>query len=158
MKFTKKQTETYVLSELKDLDPVTVYVTNYEPEKGKVVIECFDGCWSYYWGAMGAGRTLQQFFLKAGNDYLITKFLGAKSMQTDFEEINDIAHKKGFADLVVTSDVEIAWQADLMGKCFGPDWMIELPRCESSDYHWLNKIVNVIKAAFNEEVKPCQET
>lgn len=53
MKITKQQTETYVLTDLDRLDPVTVYVTNYSIGKGKIVIDCFGDAWTSYWGGYG---------------------------------------------------------------------------------------------------------
>ncbi len=148
MKTTKNQTETYVLTKLDRLDPVTVYVTNYEPGQGKIVIECFGSAWAYFWGGMG-DKTLQQFFVTCDNDYILNKLLD-ETRQTDFDEINDLAQKKGFS-ICVDSDVEMAWQAEEMAECFGPEWYMDLPRCNTSDYGYLGRIVTAIKGAFHEE-------
>ena len=150
MKLAKRRTETYILTALHKLDPVTVYVTNYELGKGKIVIECFGDAWAFYWGAMGP-NTLQEFFIGADNSYLLGKFL-SETEQTDFDEINEIAHKRGFEDLCVSNEVELAMAANEMAECFGEDWYMDLPRRSTDEYQYLSRIVNAIKGAFSNEL------
>lgn len=154
MKVEKSLTDTYVLHGLKDLDPVTVFVTNYELGKGKLVIECFGDAWANYWGAMG-DRTLQEFVLKAENDYLLRKLL-KQTRQTDFDEINEQAQKRGF-DFCVTSDIEVAMCYKDMSACFGDDWMLDLPQCHTQEYKYLSKILNAVKAAFSYYQQPAKQ-
>ena len=139
----------YVISNIEGLDAITVYVTDYKLGQGKIVIECFNEVWSYYWGAMG-DCNLTEFFISADNDYLLGKMLN-ETMQTDFEEINDTAHKRGF-DICVTSDVEIAMSSQEMDECFGTDWPIDLPRCHTREYKYLSRIINVVRSALAKEV------
>ncbi|PUB80892.1 MAG: hypothetical protein DBP02_19810 [gamma proteobacterium symbiont of Ctena orbiculata] len=150
MNIENRQTKTYILTDLDSLDPVTVYVTNYEPGRGKVVVECFGKAWAYFWGSMGE-LTLQQFFVSCNNDYILNKLL-EDTRQTDFEEINNIAHKNGSL-LCVSSDIEVALAADEMSNLFGPDWFMDLPTCNTSEYVYLGRIVNAIKEAFTEELR-----
>ena len=145
MKIVIQETETYVLTDLVSLDPVTVYVTNYVPGQGKIVIECYCSSWAAYWGGMGEA-TLQEFLLTCENDYILGKLL-KQTCQTNFDEINEIARKRGFS-LAVTNDVEVAMQAEDMSECFGPDWYMDLPQCNTSEYEYVGRILNAIKAAF----------
>ncbi|MGM0562801.1 MAG: hypothetical protein ACQES2_00585 [Pseudomonadota bacterium] len=149
MNTEKRNTETYILTDLEGLDAVTVYATNYDLGRGKLVIECFGEAWAHYWGAMGE-RTLQEFVLKAENDYLAMKLV-REARQTDFEQINEDAQKRGFEEICVTNDVEIAMQSEEMADCFGEEWPMELPRCHTPEYRYLCKILNAVKAAFSEE-------
>lgn len=155
MTTTKTQTETYILTDLDRLDPVTVYVTNYAPGQGKMVIECYCDSWAVYWGGMGRA-TLQEFLLSCNNDYILSKLL-KKTRQTDFDKINDIAHNRGFS-LSVTSDVEIAMQAEDMRECFGPEWYMDLPTCITHEYEYVGRILNSIKAAFSDELQQAATT
>lgn len=148
MKTMKAKTETYLLSELDRLDPVTVYVTNYEPGKGKIVIECYGKCWTHYWGGM-SGKLLQEFFIGGDNEYLLGKLL-VTTTETDFEKIESLAKDRGF-DICATSDVELAMLAKEMYECFGPEWFLNLPSCETSESRYLGRIIDAIKLAFNEE-------
>lgn len=145
MDIQKKQTETYVLSKLERLDPVTVYVTNYNLGQGKIVIECFGEAWAYYWGSMG-DRTLQQFVLSADNAYLANKLVD-KTEQTDFDKIQEDAKKLG-SDICAASDVELAMQAEEMVAVFGDDWYMDLPTCSTSEYRYVCRILDAVKEAF----------
>jgi hypothetical protein len=150
MKFKKSKTETYIITDIDGLDPITVYVTNYKPGQGKLVIECFGTSWANYWPAMG-DCTLQDFVLKASNDYLARKMV-RQLRQTDFDKINDTAHKRGFADICVASDVEVAYSHRQMAACFGSDWMLDIPTCNTREYDWFCSILNSVKAAFHQEM------
>jgi hypothetical protein len=59
----------FVISEVKALDPVRVYIENYEPGKGRITISCYDAAWVGYWGAM-SGDTIEEFFKRNSADYL----------------------------------------------------------------------------------------
>lgn len=155
MKVDKQKPDTYILTNLKNLDPVTVYVTNYETGKGKIVIECFGSAWAFSWGGMGE-RSLQEFFISCNNDYILNKLLKTTT-QTDFDAINDAAKKKGF-DICVTSDVEVAMQYDQMTDCFGTDWFMDLPTCSTHEYKYLDGIVNAVKEAFKHECEVVAST
>ncbi len=129
---------------------MTVFVMNYKPGAGKIVIECFGKAWAYYWGGM-SGKTLQQFFITCDNGYILNKLI-ANTQQTDFDEINRVAQDKGLA-LHVESDVEVAMQPEDMVECFGADWYMDLPQCYTTEYHYLGKVVDVIKEAFSAELE-----
>lgn len=69
------------LTELKNLDPVTVIFENYEPGKGKIIIECYGRSWSSFWPAMGC--SIEEFFISCDDDYL------AKNLQYMSQTIDD---------------------------------------------------------------------
>ena len=150
----QRMTETYVISGAKNLDPVTVYVTNYAPGKGKLVIECDCEAWAYYWGAMG-DRNLQQFVLQANNHYLAGK-LSRTHHQTDFDAINDEARKFGI-ELGVISDVEVTMARDTMTEIYGSDWHMDLPQCYTSEYQHVCKILDAVKEAFITSLSPNED-
>ena len=60
------------LTDIKRLDPVSVFVDDIEPGKGKITIECYGKSWSSYWGGMSGG-TISSFFLSADSDYLANR-------------------------------------------------------------------------------------
>lgn len=57
------------LTELDNLDPISVILENYEPGKGKIIIECCGKSWSSFWSAM-SGRTVEEFFIRCDEGYL----------------------------------------------------------------------------------------
>jgi len=148
MKINKRETETYVLTDLEALDTVTVYVANYNLGSGQIVIECYCQSWAYYWGGMGE-KTLQEFFAGCDNNYILAKLLAGNTRETDFDLIHNESLKKGF-DICASSDVEIAMCAAEMRDCFGEEWMMDLPTKQSNDYRYLDRIVDAVKLAFNE--------
>lgn len=151
MEITKQEVDTYVLAGLERLDPVTVYVTNYEPGKGKIVIECYGKAWSCFWGGM-SGRNLQAFVLTCNNDYILGKMV-EETTQRDFDKINEIARKSGHS-FSVESEVEIAMMQNEMEECFGSEWYTDLPTCKTSEYNYLDRILDAVKAAFKQELCP----
>lgn len=146
MNTVKTTTETYIITHAHALDPITVYVTNYKPGQGKITIDCYGQAWTAYWGGMGE-QNLQQFFLSANNAYIAGKMLST-TQQTDFAEIKKRAAKRGFS-ISATNDTELALQANEMHKCFGPDWYMDLPTCNTPEYEYLCRIIEAIKQAFS---------
>ena len=57
------------ITEVPRLDPIRVYLENYEPGKGRITISCYDAAWVGYWGGMG-GRTVEKFFIDGDAEYL----------------------------------------------------------------------------------------
>ncbi|ELC9583472.1 TPA: hypothetical protein NKR04_004500 [Vibrio parahaemolyticus] len=58
------------LTELEDLDPITIYLEDFERSKGKITIDCWGKSWTAFWPAMGE-KTIAQFFCGCNSDYLI---------------------------------------------------------------------------------------
>lgn len=52
------------------LDPVTVILEDFEPGRGRIIIECYGTSWASSWSAM-SGRTVAQFVSDCGADYVI---------------------------------------------------------------------------------------
>ena len=149
MKIARKQTETYVLTDLPSLDQVTVYVTNYKEGVGKIVIECFGKAWSCYWSAMGKSN-IQQFFINCNNEYILNRII-LETHQTDFYEIGKVLCDNGFTETCVESDVQVVEAKDDIAECFGADWRIDLPRCHTDEYKYLGRIIDAVKIAFISE-------
>ena len=70
MKITQSTVVKLTLTDMDDLDPVTVVVEDICKGKGKIIIECFGKSWSAYWGGMGT-RTLSEFFVSCYDEYLV---------------------------------------------------------------------------------------
>lgn len=69
------------ITEAPNLDPIRVYVENYAPGKGRITISCYTRAWVGYWGAMGNGATIQEFFLRCDPDYLAGNMLCGSGLQ-----------------------------------------------------------------------------
>ena len=150
MKAIKSTTETYTVLDVDGLDPVTAYVSNPTKGAGKITITCFGKAWSAFWPAM-EDSLLQEFVVTADNEYIIGKMV-QETRQTDFEEINKRAEAAGFEDFYVDSDIEVHAAADVMSQVFGGEWYMDLPRCSTSECHYLSKILDAVKEAFRQEL------
>lgn len=76
------------VTDVENLDPVTIMLEDFEPGKGKIVIECWGRSWSSFWPAMG-GRTISEFFTSCNDDYLIRNLAPqTKTHEPDFEQFN----------------------------------------------------------------------
>ena len=66
--------EAFRITQLLDLDPVAVVLTDYSRGSGRVTIECYGAAWSTYFGAMG-DKTLREFLPSCSEDYLANRLL-----------------------------------------------------------------------------------
>lgn len=71
MKVATTQVTKLYLTELVNLDPVTVFLEDHEPGRGSITIRCHANSWAASWGAMGQDRKVAQFVRSCGADYLI---------------------------------------------------------------------------------------
>lgn len=61
------------------LDPIRVYIEDYEPGKGRITISCYDAAWVGYWGAM-SGKSIAEFFTSNDAGYLAGNLSSAASL------------------------------------------------------------------------------
>ncbi len=57
------------------LDPVTVFLEDFEPGRGQLTLVCWGRAWTHYWGAMGTRCRLRDFLLEASTCYLAGKLM-----------------------------------------------------------------------------------
>ena len=156
----------YTLTELDGLDPISIIVENFEPGKGKIIIECYGQAWSNYWGAM-SGKTIQEFFLTASNDYLVEKldYRLEATVPDDGPALLECA-KAQIKVLYDERDLEkdeaenllheveaylpygIEENALLLDRIFGDDWWIYLPTKPNHEYVYLCRIVDAVRECF----------
>ncbi|RYM59995.1 Uncharacterised protein [Serratia quinivorans] len=86
MKVTETKVQSIEITEVERLDPIRVMAENYEPGQGRITITCYGKAWTSAWFAMG-GDTVQAFFIRVSNDYLIGNF--APQMQSEVDDDND---------------------------------------------------------------------
>lgn len=163
------------ITDVPRLDPISVYLEDLGPERGKVTITCFDDSWTNFWGSMGKGRTVRDFFIGCDNGYLCSKFAsGLYSTVEDFDQITAHA-RKGIIDQrkesiayggSFTKDVaRELWDdaenlssyhtdlpetyADLMYKIFGDEWWHGLPQKPNYKYDYICRILDAVKEALS---------
>lgn len=93
MKIEEKLTKSIIVSELENLDPITIMIDEKGEGAAQITIKCWDKSWTAYWGGMGSG--VKQFFSRVDVCYLVNCFdrgirdstntLDTTSMQKVFE-------------------------------------------------------------------------
>lgn len=153
------------------LDPVEVIIENYGDGAGKILISCWGESWTGYWGSMGS--TVEEFFQRVDNGYLIGRMANYDSMVQDTDEDADFIRtlilnhrRRGMID---KQEAKEAW--DYMGLyapdrnslCYGrvPEelkviegmdepWYFEWPRKVNHKYEYLSRILDLVR----EVIKP----
>lgn len=168
MKFEHKQVELVVITGAKALDPIRVQLENMEPGKGRITIECYGQAWSAYWGGMGKGRTIDQFFCSCDNGYLAGNLSGLNSSVTDFDGLADFARKQVcnerrkndidkdearelfdvFGSLDGCEDLNRV--SGPMSEIFGPEWWYSIPTKPNPDHVYLCRIIDAVREALKE--------
>jgi hypothetical protein len=150
-----------------DLDPIHVILEDFDPGKGKITITCFDECWTNYWGAMGAGRTIQSFFITCDEHYLAGKLalaLDSEVVDNDALEADAFKHilklrkdkdiekdtARDLYDQCQCNDWSLpsSYYPELMHEIYGDEWWFRIPQKPNHKYVYLCKIINIIKDAL----------
>ncbi len=82
MKIEQSMTKKLVLTNLERLDPVTVFIEDFEPGKGRITMCCYGQSWTSYWGGM-SGDDIATFFCRAPDDYLVDNLSKVKARASD---------------------------------------------------------------------------
>lgn len=63
-----------LITGVQSLDPISVYLEDFAPCKGKITVSCFDKTWHACWGGMWDGLNVAQFFCELNEAYIIGYF------------------------------------------------------------------------------------
>lgn len=76
----------YEILDVPRLDPVHVYVEDYEPGRGRITIACYGKAWAFvaFWGAM-SGRSIIEFFTDCDAGYLFGRLVSGKRLRKSDE-------------------------------------------------------------------------
>lgn len=155
------------LSDLKGLDPVTVFAEDLGPNQGKILIECYGQSWSAYWGGMGC-KSVAQFFCSCSADYLAERFGFRNAYATDFENLQDNLKKhviqlrktqetskhqaRHYWDDITTLVDQHSLESndDLLHTIIGDEWWHGIPEhCTNEhEYNYLCRIINAVQHAL----------
>ena len=145
------------------VDPVTCYLEDPQPGHGSLALVTFDGAWHAYWPAMG-DRTVQQFLMDAGVEYISRKLWPSERTDIDFDAMYNAAvkwikknAKPEHAEELLEAAVDIqTWSTEaemenqLLNRVLGPDWYMDIPvRLKWSVRH-MNEAIQAMKDAFKE--------
>lgn len=153
------------------LDPVEVIVENFGEGAGKITISCYGEVWTGFWGSMGG--TVEEFFQRVSNDYLINKMADYRETEPDTDADPDFLRaeiirqrKSGHLD---RAEAATAWRymddfaPDRNRLCYaetppelglleGMDepWYYPWPKKPNHKYEYLSRILDVVR----EVIKP----
>lgn len=164
------------LTDLDRLDPVTVYLENFEPGRGKITITCFRKSWSAGWTAMG-GRRVEEFFVSCDDEYLAGNLSSCRShvLITDMEELGEflrgrIIQQRRAGELEKDDALKYWNEADsitlthdycsnmeLMEAVIGDEWWTDLPEKENPDYTYLIRIIQAVREGLRQYIAQSKE-
>lgn len=166
MKIEEAKIKRLRITDVTGLDPITVYLEDFEPRKGKITIECYGESWSSYWGGMG-DQTIQEFFMNGYEDYLAGNLSNVTPRTVDDKEAFIQETKKNLLksrreeeldefdardlyDWLQDFDLEdnIHLYHEEFGKILGDDWWCSIPQKENYKYAYLCKIINTVQEAL----------
>ena len=156
------------------LDPVEVIIENYGEGAGKIIITCWGESWTGYWGSMGG--TMEEFFQRVSNDYLINKMSDYRDTEPDEDADPDFLRseiiRQRKSGIIDRSEARSAWRyvEDFFPNrnklCYvevpeelrvleGMDepWYYPWPRKASHKYEYLSRILDVVR----EVIKPDEQ-
>ena len=164
------------LTELDRLDPVTIYLENFEPGGGRITITCFRNSWSASWSSM-SGRTVEQFFVSCGDEYLAGNLSTCRShvLITDMDELGEYLRGKiiqqrrcgelekddalkfwNEADSVTLTN-DYCSNTELMEAVLGEEWWMDLPEKENPDYTHLILVIQAVREGLRQFISQGQE-
>lgn len=165
-----------VITGAPNLDPITVFLEDLAPCKGKITVSCLGKSWTAYWRGMWDGPNIGQFFCELNTSYIIGYFDQAMSSrqfsgealvnkaqrivlkerrlfcydQDEARELFDEAE-----DLRDSPSIDHLHGAhgELMTKLFGYEWWYladDAPE-PNPDYVYLERIIRAVQQALSQE-------
>lgn len=110
MKVTETQIRKLEITEVPNLDPISVMIEEYEVGQAKIIIQCWDRSWNVYFGSMGS--PLKEFFTRTNVHYLTDKF--STEIERKCTELDHRAMQQEFVKQVRERVIEMRreWSID----------------------------------------------
>ena len=158
-----------------NLDPITVFLEDLAPCKGKITISSWGKSWTAYWGGMWDGLNIGQFFCELNTSYIIGYFdqamktrqfsgeaLAKKAQLIVLKERRQFCYSAGEArdrfdeaeDLRVSKSIDHLHCAhsELMTKLCGDEWWHLA--CDATElnpeYAYLERIILSVQQALSQ--------
>jgi len=120
-----------------ELDPITVFLEDFELSKGKITITCFGKAWTAYWGGM-SGKTVAEFFCSCDVHYLAGNLSDIDSEITDFHEISKVIDEE-------VDQNTLMLYSEKLSIAYGDEWWRDLPEITNHEYTYLCKIIKAVQ-------------
>lgn len=159
-----------------NLDPITVFLEDFEPKRGKITVSCWGKSWTAYWGGMWDGMKVGEFFTQLNAQYIIGYFapqlrgskfsgeaLAAKARREvlrlrrarDLDEGEARELYDDAEDLENAESVDYLWggYSELMARLFGDEWWHAADDATepNPDYDYLCRIIKAVQQALSSQ-------
>lgn len=169
MKIERTQVTKLLITDVPRLDPITVFLEDLGPNRGKMIIECYGRSWSAYWGGMGG--TLDEFLRSVSADYLTGCLARGAEIQSSVYDPEGLEtmlkrellkERRAYLSSVSKRRAREMWEeiesmdfehpyhirSNLLVELIGDDWHCALPEKPHPDWTYLLRIVETIKEAI----------
>lgn len=92
MKVVESNVKSYKVTELENLDPITIMVEDFGEGSAEVTIKIYGESWTAYWGSMGGN--VKEFFTRTNVQYLVNCF--DRGIRSTSENVDKTAMKAVF--------------------------------------------------------------
>lgn len=170
MKIEKTAVTKLLLTELENLDPITVVIENYAHGKGKIIIECYGQSWSSFWPAMGC--SIEEFFISCDDDYLAKNLQYMQQTIDDEDAVQEMiwravlkSRRNGDisycdareiwenASIEILKDRLFTVDFDVCQKLFDCYWYeIDMPQKQNPNYVYLCRIINAVQEGLKQHI------
>lgn len=165
-----------VITGATNLDPITVFLEDLAPCRGKITISCWSKSWTAYWGGMWDGLNIGQFFCEVNTSYIIGycdqsmksqqfsgEALANKAQRIVLKERRLFCYDQDEArelfdeaeDLRDSTSIDHLHGAhgELMTKLFGDEWwhLTNDSTEPNPDYIYLERIILAVQQALRQE-------
>ncbi len=143
MNIEQTEVNKFRISDIDNLDPISVFTEDFGKGHGQITIICFGEAWTNYWPGMGS-KTITEFFCSCDEHYLANKLSQIDTEVYDIDKLRSDAEKKG-----VECWRDDAWNDyEFMSEMYGSDmseWHYQIPRKENHNYIYLCKIIKTVQ-------------
>lgn len=158
------------------LDPITVFLEDLAPCKGKITVSCWGKSWTAYWGGMWDGLNIGQFFCELNTGYVIgyfdqsmssRRFSGEaladkarreivqmrRDLDLDESDARDLYDEAEDIRYVSSIDELSGAHRQLMQQVFGDEWwhLSDDSTERNPDWDYLERIINAVQQAMRQE-------
>lgn len=147
MKIQEYQTQTYKLTDLESLDPITIYTRSYDStldtKAGLIVVTCYDKAWIHIFGSMGC-QSVERFVAGCDEYYLANNLEHIPDI-LDFDEISKVTGE------CITNNFELGCNIGLVNEHFD---VFDFPTKTASDAEYLLRISRAVIACMKQLKSP----
>lgn len=167
MKVQKSSVTKLTVTEVDGLDPISIYIEDFAPGKGKITIGICGDSWSAGWGAMGGG-TVSEFFVSCEEHYLAKNLSVMNSSVFDTEatksyarnfviisrKSKDISAEEARERFNKIDALEYETDYPLLSAIFGEEWWYSLQEVANPEYVYLCSVIKAVQKALATEIVP----